>query len=342
MSKLGQTSQSADSPHIFVGYLGEVDRISWNASLMLGAGRMDDLRNFIQEVRGQGSEVAYQLSLGLARLDGDKEIFEDLAVEYAVNLGVNPPNWIEQHNKIAKSENEDHLIQVGDLTFEASIAVTIQMESPWPARIDLSGVKRFEEQGFELFNESMASRKDRNLKTKIKNGESLAEEILEHVKKHSLVECKNAWDFLFMYYKLSGKKDLFEMASALFQKEGGKKIEYVDLSERDDAPEVRKIASSGVPVGDKLANLTQDFAKKSLKIASSDSNVVINDRIVFDFAYVRTGALNDIGSLSAFLSEIGAGGAKVHFANVNEIILGILCALGVDKCGVTMSAPGTV
>jgi hypothetical protein len=342
MSKLGQISQSADSPHIFVGHLGDVDRVCWNAALMLGAGRMDDLRNFIQEVRGQGSEVAYQLSLGLARLDGDKELFEDLAVEYAVNLGVNPPNWIEQHNKVAKSENQDQIIQVGDLTFEAAIEVTIKMESPWPARIDMSEVKKFEEQGLELFNESMSSRSDRNLRTKIKNGDNLAGEIFEHVKKHSLIECKNAWDFLFMYYKLTGQKTSFETAASVFQKEGGKKLEFTDLSEKDDAPEVRKTASAGIPVGDKLANLNQDFAKKSLKMAASEKDIISDSRILFDFAYVRTASLTDIDSLSSFLTEMDAASAKVHFANVNEIVLGTLNALGVEQCGVTLSAPGAI
>lgn len=331
---------SMESPHILVARLGATDQLRWDAAVMLGSGRMDELRAYIKDSQGHGSESSYSLGIGMARLDGDKESFDELAVEFAVNLGVNPPTWIEQHSRVIKTEVDINQIGVNSLEIESIVDATIKMESPWPIRLDFSKVTAFNMMGLELFNESMGSRLDRKLRTFVVGGNDLLNTLSDYVSVNPLSESKAAWGFIFLYLKLTNQPDVFDKNAKKYLALGGDQMVFENLAEKiEEKPEV-KIENRGVPLGDKLSALNQEFARKILKSAGFEKFASGEYPVVIDFAQTRIASLVDIIPLSGFMVEMSSQNVRLEFANVNEIILGILRAIGVNENCVKLSAPG--
>lgn len=331
---------SADSPHILVGKLGISDQLYWDAAVMLGLGRMDELRSYIKEIHGHGSESSYSLGIGMSRLDGDKVTFDDLAVEFAVNLGVNPPNWMEQHSKAVKTEIDMNAIVVSSLVHDTIVDTTIKMESPWPIRLDLSKVADFSSIGLELFNESMNSRLDRKLKTIVTGGDDIFAKIHEFAKANSLQISKSAWMYMLSFLKLTNKSEIFSQVALEYMNAGGQQVTFENLAHKVEEKSEVKLQPRGIPLGDKLASLNQDLAQRIIKTAGFEKHIGTGLPIVIDLTLTKVASLIDINCLIAFFNEFSGAEVKFHFANVNEIILGILRAIGVNEDLVRLSAAG--
>jgi anti-anti-sigma regulatory factor len=338
-SQFGLLHPSLDSPNILISEMGVTDHLFWDAIFFLSSGRFDELVKFSIKALEKATESSYLLGLGVSRLEGKKEIFEDLAVEYAVNFGVNPPNWLDTHSKSAVEINNDVIIHASSLSSDTIIETTIKMETPWPIRIDLSDVLKYDNLGIDLFNESMNGRLQRKEKTVIFNGQNIIDMLIKKLNQEINLEMKAGWEFVFNYYKLTGKKLEFDSLMEQFVMVGGHLFDWDDLSEIDAVQINEKVKSKGMLVGEKLSILNGDFAKKILKSPLIQPLIKSGDPFIIDFAFTRSASLVDFISLSQFFKELSSSEITLHFFNVNEIIQSLFKIFGVDK-KILITSPG--
>lgn len=327
---LAELQPSSENPSILVSVLGECDQLQWDSALLLGDEKMDDLRELVRSSHANGTESSYQLGLGLARLDGNKQLFEDLAVEYAVNLGVNPPTWIEQHGAPVGAAAQEDLVDVSSLSFESIIETTIKLESPWPVAISFAKATGGDEAGIELFNESLTSRIQRSLPTRIRQGGDFIDSLLDELRGGAVTSSSPRWNFAFTYLRFMGDAETYDALAAGLSKNGGEAPPYESIGDQaSSAPEKKSNDEGRFPSGERLSSLNLEFAQRILNSPRVQEKGAKQAVIVVDCAKLRTGAISDMFHLSAFVNHLQKTGCELRLENVNEVVCVIMRALGV-------------
>lgn len=327
-----ELAPATENPGIHVALLGECDPLQWEAALLMGEAKHDELRELAKTSHGHGSESSYRLGIGLARLDGARDRFDDLALEFAVNLDADRPIWLDQSGGMLQKEIVEDQVQVESLCFEKIIETTIKLESLWPVSLNLSGVQVADEAGLELLNESLGSRIQRDLVTRIIAGPFI-EQLVTDLIANKTVFPSQKWVFAFHYLRLVGDAASFAAIARNFEEKGGTAPAYRDLvGNARVVPEVVDDASGRFMAGAKMSDVNVDFAQRILRspqLASASSKVV-----VVDFSKTRDGALPDVISLAAFAKVIEGKGYEVNFINVNEVLAMVLLCGGVNPVAI--------
>lgn len=326
-------------PGISAVEIGATDRVLWDGARLFGDGRMDEYRSYLKKLREVQTDSAYAINFGMLRIDGDKEAFEDLAVEYAVNLGKSPPTWLEAHTVKDKNAGQTSIVRVKSLTAENIVETTISLESPWPTVIDLSEVSKVDNTGIELYNDCLVERIARKDKTRIINGEKLLRGFVEKVKTGKVSENAAIWAFCFSYFRIVGDKASFDTMAAEYTAKGGAAQVWSDESWTDDRTVDDKLAS-GFTAGKTLSAVNVDFANRLVREGLVQQAVKKGEPIVVDFTNMKGGSIFDMAHVNAFLKTLLEHNAKVSFVNVNEIVLSLMRIIGVDKFA-KVHTPGT-
>lgn len=312
---------------IRVKKLGQCHQVTWAAFHLFGAKMSTELKDYLLKAKEKDSISAYKFLIGLSRLDGDKKIFEDIAVEYAVQFGESPPSWYEGHTPKRAAIGPLEVI-VESFSVDTIIEVTVKMENPRPLVLHLSTVKKIDLAGIDLFNESLYSRIQRGEKTSLINGENLIADLFGKLKSmQGKTPPKSLWDFCFNYLKLNGLKDEFEKASRDYTKLGGELVHWKNLAEPLQT-EKRK-AFDGYVGDEELLTLTEKSATDFLA-TELGRKCAMTKTINVDFSRVRKGTLISAMNTNHFVKVFKQHGYSVNFVNVNEIFHEMFIAIGLD------------
>lgn len=316
--------------------IGLTDQMAWDAMLLFSYGRMDEFRALVHAGHEKASESSYQLNLGLARLEGDQARFDSLGVEYAVNFNVDPPVWIETSGSspLAATQQSVTITPVA-LTADTVVDTTLQMESPWALHIDFSQLKDTDAIGLALFAESLAGRADRSETTRVGNADGLLRSCLD-----ALEEGKGErahWLFVLACYRANGDKARFSECAERYSARLGSFTPWQDAETGEASYE--PVALQGIDAGDQLSRLGFEFAKSVMKSPAYATAKAAKRPVVLDFVKMRTWSVFDISNLSACIRLIEGDQMRLHFVNVNEILISMLKSFQVDRT-VQITPPG--
>lgn len=330
--------ESLDS-NVKVTEMGTCSRSAWDCFILFGAGRQDEFRALAKKVKEKGLDSGYTMLIGLARLDGDKTAFEEIAVDYAVQFGQSPPSWHEAHTK-KKNPNEGAIeTHVESFSIDNIVEVTVKMEIHRPLILNLSKVLKVDAAGIELFNEALAGRQARGVKTRMYNGDRLVEELIS---KLSLVQGKphkSLWEFCFAYLRMNGNQKLFTSAMAQYVSIGGEQTPWQDLSEPAEEEETRA-GTDQIHGPERLSGFNSTLADVFLKSAAG-LKARESGRVTIDMERTSMGSLIDAIAMPAFIKVLTDAKLKVSLVNVNEIFVAMFEALAIDQVVDSVSVPGT-
>jgi anti-anti-sigma regulatory factor len=322
-------------PGIKAAELGQSDKTSWEGLILYGQNRMEEFRELIKASQERPTEGSFNLGIGLARLDGDEMVFEDMAVAYAVANGKSPPVWSHLQPKPEKQAETWHNLKVKSIHSDEVLEATIKMESPISLIIDLGQVTDLDMTGIELFNESLTGRIEGGSKTRFVNHERFVNSYFEKIRDSSASE--SVWDFLFNILKIAGNRTEFDRIAEVFREKSGKVRVWEDLSDPRER-EQDEIVQNVIRIGERLSELNAEFAKEIFKRADRPPK---GSMMTVDFLNTVSCSLLDIWAVHGFLKAMNAEKIDLHFINVNEIICAALNAFGVEKFA-KISPPGAI
>lgn len=331
-------------PGVRVAALGMIERGMWEGNILFGLGRHEEVRSLAKAAQEKGSQGGYALLLGLKRLEGDKQGFEDLAVEYAVQTGNSPPVWLDLHDRKEIRAAPAHVtLTILALTSETVIEATIKMESPWPIRLDLASASKWDAMGVAIFNESLSGRILREEKTILLNAEPLVARIVTKIKPQAIQDFEPVWQFCFNAMRLMGDRQGFEILAHEFLEKTGELPVWTDLSEREaeDPEPTRTSARPGIKAGDVLSVFTADFARQLAREADYAVARETDDVLTMDLAHIVRWTLADMVGLSAFVKTVAADGVRLELVNINEILLSLMHAFEIERYAKLVVAGGT-
>lgn len=327
-------------PQIKVITLGNCTRTVWDCLMHFGDGRTDTFRAAVEAAKANNLEEGFMLSIGQARFDGNKEAFEDVAVEYATAFGNSPPDWIEAHTVVKKVKAQNTIIDVGNITEASAIETSIKMASPRAQILDLSNTQKSDSTGLELFNDALQSRLDEKSKTSMINGDRLVKHFLEKVRLIPSSQNPAVWNFIFHYCRLNNLKELFDQASAAIASAGGDLPKWQDLSDHESMTKEVEYEALGILVGESLSSINAEFAQMCLK---TPQGIIANQEkkpLHFDMVKTKTGSLLDTAAVVGFTHVLQAERIPVCVFNVNEIFIEMFKVMGINAVVQSMLPPG--
>lgn len=327
-------------PQIKVIALGNCTRTVWDCLMHFGDGRVDTFKASVEAAKASNLEEGFMLAIGQARLDGNKEAFEDVAVEYATAFGNSPPDWIEAHTVVKKVKAQNTIIDVGNITEALAIETTIKMASPRAQVLDLSNTQKSDSAGLELFNDALQSRLDENSKTSVINGDRLVKHFLEKVRLIPSSQNPAVWKFIFHYCRLNNLKELFDQASSAIALAGGDLPKWLDLSDHDNVTKEAEYEPLGILVGESLSTINAEFAHMCLKTPQGILAVQEKRPLIFDMVKTKVGSLMDTAAVIGFSHVLQAEKIPVCVFNVNEIFIEMFKVMGINAVVQSMLPPG--
>lgn len=338
-SRNALTIESLD-PQVNVITLGSSTKTLWDFLKIFGSGQTDTFKKSIEEAKAKNLEEAFMLAIGLARFDGNKEAFEDVAVEYATSFGNSPPDWIESHTIEKKAKVHQIILPVGNLTESEIIETIIKMETPKAQILDFANTVKSDAEGIKHFNEALQERLKNKAKTSMVNGDRLVKHFLEKVKLYPSKQNTPAWSFIFHYFRINNHRDLFDQASSAYASVGGDLPKWEDLSDKENQKKEIKHEPLGIIVGESLSSINADFAKKSLKTPEGILAQKEKKPLAFDMVYTKEGSLLNATEVVAFAQVMKNAKVQIAVFNVNEIFMEMFGVMGVDTIVQSMKPPG--
>lgn len=317
---------------IRVTALGETDPVMWAANILHSSGRTEEIAQLVTAARERNDAAGYAVALGLLRLKGDRQGFEDLAVEFSVQNEQSPPVWLHLHDRAAEApaKRQDIQLAITSLECDSIIEATVKLDSPLPVRVDLSKVSIFDDEGLDIFNEAIEARIARKERTKLVQAESFLKHLQQMADKEPSKSHREIWRFLTNAFILLKDRDRFNAAAA----RGGHGPAWVDVREAGGDAIGNQASSTaadyGIDVGDTLSKLTPDFARELVKSQAVMAAKRQGKGMQLNMAFIRRWTLADMPKVLAFVRALSAEGVKVQFMNLNEILCGLMLAFGVD------------
>lgn len=336
-AKLSQPD--AGDPSIRVAEFGAIDRLLWDANILFSQGRIEEVRMMAKTAQEKGQTSGYDLSISLLRMDGDKEAFEDMAVEYAVQTGNSPPVWLNAHDKQEQARVAPKRVElkVTSLLMENIIETTIKMETPWPLTLDFSQVTKMDESGVDIFQESLSARISRQESTKIENIDKILNNVIAKIKLAAYEGHEGLWTFSFNCLRLLGNRSLFDELCGDFVEKTGEDLPlWSDLRDPDDInPEISETSTHpvlvGFDVGDSLSEVNLNLLKRLVTNSAFNTSRKSNTPFILNFSSIRRWTIVDMAGVLMLLRQAAKDGIRFEFVNLNEMLFALMKAFAVDK-----------
>lgn len=327
-------------PSVRVTTMGSCSRSAWECFILFGAGRIDEFRTMAKKAKERNLHSGYTMLLGIARIDGDKSAFEDVAVDYAMQFGQSPPSWHEAHSRTNRTTESVIEVAVASFSSDTIIETVVKMDMPRPIRLDLSQVKQVDNAGMDLFNEALASRIARGLKTRIVNGDRFVDDLELRLGASTAKLAKASWEFCFSYYRINGLRQHFERAAKKYASLGGEPPQWQDLSEPAQDPQASQAAGNGFMAPARLVGLDA-AAARALLASEAGARARREGTLVVDMVNTTSGSIFNAMDAAEFFSQLRQAGVRVQLLNVNEIFVAMFEALSIDHLVESICVPGT-
>lgn len=323
---------------IRVSEYGQIDRHMWEANVLFALGRTDEVKANAKALKEKSHVLGYTLTLALLRLDGDQASFRQLAEEYAENTGNSPAVWLEAHEKSASTDAaiNSTTVKISSLLTERILETTMRMDTSYPLTLDFENVTEVDSSGVDIFHESLTGRISRGESTILLSTDKLAGQISKKIRLDNYIGNPEITAFLLDVYRMTGNQhDFDELVSAGTKNDSSEKPMWSDLRDRA-LPEFfnvkeSRILTKGFNIGESLAIVNP------LLITSLQSNEEFqNSRqhgqdFTLDFSKVNRWTFTDMSGVLQFLRQAETIKISLKFINVNEILLALFKAFGIDK-----------
>jgi hypothetical protein len=337
----GAGGDSHDSGGVKVAEIGVCDRLSWDALMLYGEERFEEVRNLAKASVDKAGKAGYLLAIALARLDGDERGFEDLAVQYAVETDQSPPVWVApKEEKKEGNERSATVVHVRAMTADNILEATIKMETPWPIVIDLGSVSKIDTTGIELFNESLTGRIERGEETGLVNAERIIDNLGERLRIANVISQPKVWECLFNLMLLGSKKEAFEKLAMDYAEKTGKRMQWRELIKSEEKPE-DVAPPTGIEAGERLSMMGGEFQKQVLAHPLTAASKLNHEPVAIDFLSTRYWSFADAAVVMDFLRTMHKEKVTVRFVNVNELLEALFRAAGIHR-HVQIVAPGAI
>lgn len=321
---------------------GSIDRVMWEAGILYGKGRIDEVRSVAKAAVEKGMKAGFLVQLALLRLDGNKQSFEDAAVEYAVQTGNSPPVWLDAHDikDIPETKAPQKIsIAIPALTSDGIIETTIKMENPWPLTLDFSGVTKTDVMGLDIFHQALNERIGRGEPTQLVGVDRVLRSIMPKIKDSSAQSTMSLWEFCLNCHRLTGDREHFNaMASDYADRFDASIPVWRDLSMHEeekstDATGANKLEPDGFVfvLKESVGELTVALAKDLFQKEDSAKSLRNTGKLIVDFVSVRRWSLDEMLRVIDFIRNVSKYKIGIEFHNVNEMLASLLAAFNVDK-----------
>lgn len=320
--------------------LGRCTRSSWEAYSLFGSGKYDELKSFAKKQieKNSQNEESFTILIGIARIEGDQKNFEEIAIDYAMQFGRSPPAWFSGHDKKEEVVDNSITFAVDSFSTDTIIEIVIKLENPRDLTIDLGTVTRIDAAGIEIFQDALKSRLDRGEKTRMIRGDGLIKQFAAKLIPMKGKPIANLWEFCFSYYRINGKKELFDELAGEYAKLSGEFPKWKDLSERKvELVDARSYGDLKTP-----KNLHEVNEQLAIKFLSSNEGkeACASKMITIDMADTTSGSLQDAMEMSAFIQTLKKTGSHINMVNINEIVAEMLETLGLTSFVDGINFPG--
>ena len=314
----------------------------WEANILYGRGRAEEVRALAKDAQQKGQEVGYVLLVGMMRLDGNKQDFEDMAVEYAVQTGNSPPVWLDEHERkqsAPEAQSKRMAVEVAGLTSEAVIETTIKMETPWAMSLDFSKVSKIDGMGLEIFHQALSDRIQRRESTRLIKIDRVLGHLIPKLKAGAYGSATALWLLCFNCLRLTGGREQFDDLVADFVEHTGEDMPvWADLRDQDEIVKNEGAAQAALPVmavdhtmKEALGELKPDLFKELAGGGKFAQRRAAGGLFVIDFTAVRRWSIEEMWLVSQFVSLCHKEHLKLEFRHVNEILLSLMKAFALDK-----------
>lgn len=320
---------------------GAIDRFMWEANIFYGKGRIDEVRTLAKDSIEKGHDAGHMLQMALMRLEGDKQAFEDAAVEYAVQTGNSPPVWLDAHEikAIDDSAHKSISLTIQALTSDGIIETTIKMESPWPLTLDFSTLAKIDVMGLDIFHQALCERIKRGEETKLVGIARVLNYITPKLKEATSQSAMSLWEFCLNCYRLTGDRERFnEHAGEYAQRFDAPMPVWKDLSVQDEVPQStvstdKKMQPQAFVYEPKesIGEITPALAKDLLLQAGSASLIRTYGKVVVDLVAVRRWSVEEMPLVLDFIRHFAAHKIGIELHNANELLATLMRAFNVDK-----------
>lgn len=325
-----------------------MDRVMWEANILYGSGRIEEIRSTAKTLQEKGLEVGYELSIALLRLDGKKAAFEDMAVEYAVQTGSSPPVWLDAHDKLGKADAAPKrvLVNIQSLMAENIIETTIKMESPWPLTLDFAEVTKIDSIGLDIFQESLSGRIARAESTLLLNTEKLLASISQKIVKADYPANAGLWTFCFNAHRITGNRNAFDDLMGEFVEKTGEDMPvWKDLRDPEEVMKskenAQKSAIMGFNLGESLSQVNKNLLKTVYESKQFKDAMQMGRSFCLDFSEVKRWTITDMGGVLGLVDQAKKDKVTLDLINLNEMLLCLFKGFGVDKKAKLVVAGGT-
>lgn len=315
---------------ITVMELGTTERAHWDCANLFSEGRLDEIQRYAEQAVKQKNMGAYDMLFGILRMRGDKDTFEAVALDFTVESGQSPPNWLEMKAE-DKPAVEPETINVPSLGAADVMGLVIRLESPDPVRLTMGAVQKADPKGIDQVNVALNERIERGEQTIVTNEgafiNSLAQRAKTAGKSPAVIPL---WNFIFNIYRLTGRYDDFERDAGDFISLFGEEQLWRDLSGKNNngaaaaAESGEKAQDDALFMPAKLMPPYDIVIKKCMDVEDGD--------VVIDFSMVKNTNMPAIFNMITVMRVATDGWKKrVHLRNVNEIVAAMIRIFGGDK-----------
>lgn len=325
--------QNAD---IMVVETGSTERIHWDCANLFAEGRVDEIQRYVEQALKQKQIGAYEMLFGALRLKGDKETFETIALEYTVDSGQSPPNWLEIKTE-ERTKTEVETLPVTSMSAADAMSLVIRLENPEPLCLSFASVQKADPKGIEQINQAITERISRGDKLSVSQESGFITTMLQRAKAAGKNQAViPLWNFIFNLYRLTGRYEDFDREGGDFIEMFGEEQQWRDLSGKSKASQSTDPAEvdTAIYMPAKLAPPYENLIKKCVD-AEND------DEVVIDLSMVK---MTNMAAVKVMVEVLKVATSnwktRVHLRNTNEIVAAMFRIFGGDK-HMRISFPGS-
>lgn len=279
---------------------------------------------------GQATEQIWAMRFDLYQLMGEREAFEQRALEYSVKFEKSPPTWIEQHRPInpALSGGAQAYVAFSGVLDEATDKQIKQIEricagGP-PVRVEFGKVQDVTAAGAVSLLKALRAGRKAGCELAMAGAEKFAELLARKIEPGKR-EREELWLLLLEIYQHMGRQDPFEEWALQYA------ITFeVSPPSWESRPVKKKAAPAarpGTPGEPEMFvfEASQDALQRLADFAA------VHDSVVIDFTDLKRMDFVSAGMFLNALTNLAAGGKAVRVSGANQMLCALFGVLGINQ-----------
>ena len=319
-----------------------------DAAILYANGRSNDAVDLLQMflLQKPDEDILWLLLFDLYQISGQKNAFEQLALDYAVKREQSPPAWREKQTATSSGKpaspislhsattgNSGQLFSLkGALDEQLGERIHLMLESArfGTMQLDLSGIQSASPQGCQLLQKALQELQQRQVQLQLASGALIG--LLQHYIEKKETIAPEYWLLLMQLYQMQGKMTEFENVA----------IDYAMQFEVSppswEKPKQPAQLVAPLLVEDELAVNPDTFAlhgvigSKSVSLLNEFKEFALqrND-ITLDMSDVDRIEFSSVSILMDALMQLSVKSKQVTIVHANMLVYVLLVVMGIDQ-----------